>query len=148
MSDISWWWNVTGLVPEQHNAWMLLLTANGPNAGPWGMHMMWDSWGIGMMLMMIVFWAAIIVAIVFLIRWLITAGSPGQDVAGAGSENALDILQNAIHPGRSASKNLTRFNAISSSDAGCADACLERASTDACGGTPTKPTDIRSSLAD
>jgi putative membrane protein len=56
--------------------------------------MMWGSWSIGMMLMMFLFWAAVIVAIVFLIRWLVTAGNRGQQtVAGHGAESALDILK-------------------------------------------------------
>jgi putative membrane protein len=62
--------------------------------GPWGMHMMWGSWGLGMMIMMFVFWAAIIVGIVFLIRWLITTGRPRQLTSTeSGSESALDILK-------------------------------------------------------
>jgi putative membrane protein len=57
------------------------------------MHMMWGSWGIGMMLMMVVFWAAILVAVIFLIRWLVTASSPGRHViAEHRTESALDIL--------------------------------------------------------
>jgi hypothetical protein len=32
------------------------------------MHMMWGSWGIGMMLMMVLLWAALIAALVFFIR--------------------------------------------------------------------------------
>jgi putative membrane protein len=56
--------------------------------------MMWGSWGIGMMLMMFLFWAAVIVTIIFFIRWLVTAGHQGhQAVAGHGAENALDILK-------------------------------------------------------
>jgi putative membrane protein len=56
--------------------------------------MMWGGWGIGMMLIMFLFWAAIIVGIVFLIRWLVTAGSGGQHAAtGPSPESALDILK-------------------------------------------------------
>jgi len=40
----------------------------------WGMHYMWGPWGIGMMLMMLVFWGRFIVALVLGIRWLITQG--------------------------------------------------------------------------
>ena len=39
----------------------------------WGMHpmtWMWGAWGIGMMLVMLVFWGAVIVGIVLGIRWL------------------------------------------------------------------------------
>jgi uncharacterized membrane protein len=59
--------------------------------GPWGMHMMWGSWSLGMMIMMFLFWAVIIVGIVFLIRWLVTAGHTRQPVrTEPGSESALD----------------------------------------------------------
>jgi putative membrane protein len=58
------------------------------------MHMMWGSWGIGMMLMMSLFWAALIVATVFFIRWLVTAGHRGhQAVTRHDADSALDILQ-------------------------------------------------------
>ena len=58
------------------------------------MHMMWGSWGIGMMLMMFLFWAALIAALVFFIHWLVTADNRGHQ-AGAGhrAESVLDILQ-------------------------------------------------------
>ena len=70
------------------------LAAGAENWGPWGMHMMWGSWGIGMMIMMFLMWAAIIVGIVFAIRWLITTGQSGQHAGtGQGSESALDILK-------------------------------------------------------
>jgi putative membrane protein len=58
------------------------------------MHMMWGSWGIGMMLMMFLFWALFIVALVVFIRWLVTAGHWGHQVVGRhGAESALDILE-------------------------------------------------------
>lgn len=70
------------------------LAANGNEWGPWGMHMMWGSWGVGMMIMMFIFWALVIVGIVFLIRWLIAASGTGQrfDVQHRG-DSALDILK-------------------------------------------------------
>ena len=43
----------------------------------WGMHPMWSmggAWGVGMMLMMFVFWALIIVAAFLGIRWLLRRG--------------------------------------------------------------------------
>ena len=56
--------------------------------------MMWGSWGVGMMLMMLLFWVAIIVAIIVAIRWLVTAGSQGRRVAAArDTDSALDILK-------------------------------------------------------
>lgn len=58
------------------------------------MHMMWGSWGIGMMLMMLLFWVAIIAGIVLLIRWRVTAGHSGgaTDVTHH-TDTALDILK-------------------------------------------------------
>lgn len=57
------------------------------------MHMMWDSWGIGMMIMMFFFWAAVIVAIIFFIRWLLTSGYPGRRATSEyESDSTLDIL--------------------------------------------------------
>ncbi len=53
----------------------------------WGMHYMWGPWGIGMMLMMLVFFGLVIVGLVFGIRWLITQGKEPQ------SDSALDILR-------------------------------------------------------
>ncbi len=53
----------------------------------WGMHYMWGPWGIGMMLMMLVFWGLIIVALVLGIRWLVTQGRESR------SDSALDILR-------------------------------------------------------
>ena len=54
----------------------------------WGMHPMWGVWGIGMMLMMLVFWAAVIVGIVLAIRWLVTQSKESRP-----TDTALDILR-------------------------------------------------------
>ena len=54
----------------------------------WGMHYMWGAWGIGMGLMMLLFWGLIIVALVLGIRWLISEGK-----AAPRSDSALDILR-------------------------------------------------------
>lgn len=44
----------------------------GPYAdGPWGMHGMW---GMGVALLMLVFWVVVIAALVYGIRWLATQG--------------------------------------------------------------------------
>ena len=52
-----------------------------------GMHPMWGIWGLGMMLMMLVFWGVVVVGIVLGIRWLMTqARMPPSD-------KALDILR-------------------------------------------------------
>ena len=53
----------------------------------WGMHYMWGPWGIGMMLMMLVFWGLIIVALVLGIRWLVTQGREPRP------DSALDTLR-------------------------------------------------------
>ncbi len=53
----------------------------------WGMHYMWGATGIGMMLMMILFWGLIIVGLVFGIRWLVTQGREPR------TDSALDILR-------------------------------------------------------
>ena len=77
-----------------HGTWTSAVAANGWDWGPWSMHMIWGSWGMGMMLVMALRWAAIVVAMVFCIRWLITAGARRhQAVAGHVVESALDILQ-------------------------------------------------------
>ena len=71
------WW-----VPE------LALAQERPYGWGWGMHpWMWSAWGIGMMFMMLLFWALVIVAIVVGIRWLL-----GQRRDSRG-DSALEILR-------------------------------------------------------
>lgn len=56
----------------------------------WGMHpmsWMWGAWGLGMMLMMLVFWGVVIAGIVIAIRWLTSAAG------GSKSDRALEILR-------------------------------------------------------
>ena len=53
----------------------------------WGMHYMWGPWGIGMMLMMLVFWGLVIVALVLGVRWLISQGKEPR------SDSALETLR-------------------------------------------------------
>ena len=48
---------------------------------------MWGPWGIGMMLMMLVFFGLVIAALVLGIRWLVTQGRESR------SDSALDILR-------------------------------------------------------
>ena len=81
MSILFWWWNTNSLAPIVLDAWTRLAVTNGSDWSPWGMHMTWGSWGMGMILMVVLVWAAIIVAIIFLIRGWVTAGSPRQHVA-------------------------------------------------------------------
>jgi putative membrane protein len=48
----------------------------------WGMHPMWGVWGLGMMLMMLVFWVVLITGLVLGIRWLSAQGrEPRRDAA-------------------------------------------------------------------
>jgi putative membrane protein len=51
------------------------------------MGMMWGAWGIGIMLMMLLFWAAVITAIVLGIRWLLRQGGHSR------SDGAIQILR-------------------------------------------------------
>ena len=56
----------------------------------WRMHPMWwmgGVWGMGMMFMMLLFWAVIIGALVLGIRWLIREGKGGH------SDSAIEILR-------------------------------------------------------
>lgn len=56
----------------------------------WGMHpmsWMWGAWGLGMMVMMLVFWGFVIGGIVLAIRWLAGQGERSR------SDRALDILR-------------------------------------------------------
>lgn len=75
-----------------------LAVAAGSGAGswgtdfPWGMHMMWGSFGIGMMLFMLAFWVLVIVGVVVLIRWAWT-GMAGAPQKGVSTETALEILE-------------------------------------------------------
>ena len=55
---------------------------------PWGMHdTMWGTWGLGMGFFMLVFWAVVIVALVYGVRWLAAQGRSRQ------SESPLDIAK-------------------------------------------------------
>jgi putative membrane protein len=54
----------------------------------WGMHpMWWGAWGLGMMLMMLLFWVLVIVGLVAGIRWLLGQGKERR------SDSALEILR-------------------------------------------------------
>lgn len=53
----------------------------------WGMHPMWGVWGIGMMLMMLLFWGLVVVGVVLGIRWLMNQGKESR------SDSALEILR-------------------------------------------------------
>jgi putative membrane protein len=49
---------------------------------------MWGVWGIGMMLMMLIFWGVVIVGIVLAIRWVVSQGGESRP-----TDAALDILR-------------------------------------------------------
>jgi putative membrane protein len=54
----------------------------------WGMHQwLWGAWGVGMMLMMVVFWGVVVAGIVVAIRWL------GGQTREPRSDRALDVLR-------------------------------------------------------
>ena len=53
----------------------------------WRMHPLWGVWGIGMMLMMLLFWAVVILAVVLGIRRLVSQGKASR------SDSALEILR-------------------------------------------------------
>lgn len=57
--------------------------------GEWGagMHAMWGLWGVGMMLMMLVFWGVVIAGLVLAVRWLARRTGEGR------SDSALEILR-------------------------------------------------------
>jgi putative membrane protein len=58
----------------------------GPGMMGWGGGMGWP-WPI----MMLIFWVAVIVGVVFLVRWLTSSANRGR--GGASEESALDILK-------------------------------------------------------
>ena len=65
-----------------------LLAQDRPWEWGWGMHpMMWGAWGIGMALVMFLFWALVIVGVVLAIRWLLTQGRESR------ADRALEILR-------------------------------------------------------
>jgi len=54
----------------------------------WEMHpMWWGAWGLGMMLMMLLFWVLVIVGLVVGIRWLLGQRKESR------SDSALEILR-------------------------------------------------------
>jgi len=93
MHTRSRWLRTSSLGGLVFGNWTNAMAATAEDFGPWGMHMMWGSWGIGMMLMMLLFWAAVIAGIVVLIRWLVTSGHSERSTNAVHStESALDIL--------------------------------------------------------
>ena len=68
-----------------------LLTLQAPYEWGWRMHPMWGSgWGVGMMIMMALFWGAIIVAVILGMRWFVgQRNNSPVDSAMISSENGL-----------------------------------------------------------
>ena len=57
----------------------------------WPMDWHFGGWGVGMMLVMVLFWALVVVGIVYLVRWVAEAGrGPARP---ASEETPLEILQ-------------------------------------------------------
>lgn len=63
----------------------------------WGMGSGMMGYGYGMSwyghILMLIFWVAVIVGIIFLIRWLVVSSQAGGQVTGHGADTALDILR-------------------------------------------------------
>ena len=53
----------------------------------WGMHPMWGAWGLGMMLLMLLFWVVVIAGLVLGIRWVLRPGAEPRP------DSALEILR-------------------------------------------------------
>lgn len=94
MHGTRWRLGTSGILMLMMIAGGLPTVAGGQGAGPWDMPMMRGGWGIAMMVMMVLFWAAVMIAIVFFIRWLISSSGPGQRAEHArDTDSALEILQ-------------------------------------------------------
>ena len=92
-----WWINRSAVIVLWIGQWLRPLAATAREQHPegmpmWGWHMMEGGWGYGMMFMMFLFWAAILVAIIFLIRWLILT-SRRPTMPSTREESALDIAK-------------------------------------------------------
>jgi putative membrane protein len=57
------------------------------HGGMYPMWWMWSAWGLGMMLMMLVFWGLVVVGLIVGIRWLMRGQRPFP------ADRALDILR-------------------------------------------------------
>lgn len=66
-----------------------VLAKNGDFPPYWGWHPMWGFGGIFMMILMFVFWAAVIVGVILFIRWMFT----GKPIPLDRGDAALDILK-------------------------------------------------------
>ena len=76
-----------------------MTTAVAPIADTWGMHGdVGTGWMIGMSVMMAVFWGAIILGIVWLVRGVVRGG-PAPAEATARRESAMEILERRFAEG-------------------------------------------------
>jgi len=75
--------------------WGNALARNGDFPSPWGWHPMWGIGGIFAMILMFLFWAAVIVGIILFIRWMFT----GKPISLDRGETALDILKKRLASG-------------------------------------------------
>jgi putative membrane protein len=81
--------NRLGLITETLGRWAPS-TVPFAQVRDWGWHPMWGlwgPWGFAMMLMMLVFWGAVLIGLALGIRWLIRQGQ------GTRQDPALDILR-------------------------------------------------------
>jgi putative membrane protein len=75
------------------SGWMTpdMARAQRPYEWEWGTHpiwWMWGAWGIGMMLIMLLFWSTVIMGLVVGIRWVLRQGREQQR-----SDSALETLR-------------------------------------------------------
>jgi putative membrane protein len=90
------------------SGWMTpgMAWAQRPYEWEWGRHpmwWMWGAWGIGMMLIMLLFWGAVIVGLVVGIRWLLRQGREQR------SDSALEILRQRYARGELAKDDFERM---------------------------------------
>jgi uncharacterized membrane protein len=73
---------------------------------------MWGAWGLGMMVMMLVFWGLVIVGVVLAIKWLAGQGE------GSRADRALESSARGTREARSTRTNSKRRGAIFAEDDG------------------------------
>jgi putative membrane protein len=64
---------------------------------------MWGAWGIGMMLIMLLFWGAVIAGVVLGVRWLLRQGREQQP------DSAFEILRERYARGELAKDDFERM---------------------------------------